>query len=97
MSSSEKIAVRAAEQQGLDVIYQVRLTETANEELSGLPARDATALLNFINTQLVRSPETIGVSLTGPLKGMFVIKHKGYSILYRVDNAAGALNVMTVT
>ncbi|GGN17415.1 hypothetical protein GCM10011609_67840 [Lentzea pudingi] len=76
--------------------YRLSLTETATEEISRLPARDATVVLNFINEQLSRKPEVLGTSLTGALRGLLAIKHKQYTIIYDVDDSARVVNVLRV-
>ena len=78
------------------IYYQVRLAPEAKTGLDRLPARVAAAGINFIREQLIKHPEAIGVPLSGSLKGHFVVRREQYRIIYRVDHAAGTVDILQI-
>jgi mRNA interferase RelE/StbE len=78
------------------IYYQVRLSPEASAGLERLPARVAAAGINFIREQLIKRPETLGLPLSGSLKGRFVVKREQYRIIYRVDHAAGMVDILQI-
>ncbi|MCS7482412.1 type II toxin-antitoxin system RelE/ParE family toxin [Umezawaea endophytica] len=78
------------------MIYQVRLAPEAMARLSRLPARVATPVANFIREKLGKYPETIGVPLSGRLKGHLVVKREQYRIIYTVDPVEATVDILEI-
>lgn len=76
--------------------YTVRISPAAKAGLATLPPRIAAAAVNFMGTHLQQNPETSGVSLEGSLKGHFLAQRGQYRIVYKVDRAAGTVDILQI-
>jgi mRNA-degrading endonuclease RelE of RelBE toxin-antitoxin system len=78
--------------EGGRVAYKVRLAPGAMAEINRLSGR----AVKYINDQLGKRPETVGVPLSGQLKGCLAFKYQQYRIIYRVDHAAATVDILRV-
>ena len=76
--------------------YEVRFTAPARRDLNQIPPRIVAAIVEFAFGDLAAAPRRVGKPLGRELTGSFSARRGSYRILYDVDEAAGAVNVLRV-
>ena len=61
-----------------------------------LPEAVAAALIEFITGPLLESPRQVGAVLRDELQGLWSARRGAYRVLYRIDEARGAIIVVRV-
>ena len=78
--------------------YRLLISPTARRQLAEeLPAAVAFAAHEFLIGPLLQNPRRVGKPLMRPLQGRHSARRGTYRILYRIDEEARTVTVLTVT
>ncbi|MEN9989303.1 MAG: hypothetical protein RL508_282 [Actinomycetota bacterium] len=65
--------------------YEIELTRSAKKALANeIPARYATAILNFILGPLRENPHRVGKKLVGAFDGYYSARRGDYRVIYQI-------------
>jgi mRNA interferase RelE/StbE len=73
--------------------YELRVTGPAERQLAKLPAKVATAVVEFIIGPLLQNPHRLGGVLHRELAGFRSARRGAYRIVYEIDEDLGAVIV----
>jgi mRNA interferase RelE/StbE len=76
--------------------FEVRIASAARRQLSGLPARSAVAVVEFITTVLPENPLRLSKPLLGEFEGLRSARRGDYRVLIEVDEAARTVLVVRI-
>ena len=76
--------------------FEVRIASAARRQLSGLPARSAVAVVEFITTVLPENPLRLSKPLLGEFEGLRSARRGDYRVLIDVDEAARTVLVVRI-
>lgn len=77
--------------------YLVLLSRQAKRALTNdLPEVVAAACYEFIFEILTENPQRVGKQLQGPLLGLFAAKRGEFHIVYRIEEAAIVVHLITI-
>lgn len=76
--------------------FDVVMTATARRDLTRIPPRIVSAIVEFVYGDLAASPQRVGTPLRGDFEGCLGARRGPYRILYRVRQAAGEVVIMRV-
>jgi mRNA-degrading endonuclease RelE of RelBE toxin-antitoxin system len=76
--------------------YAIIWSPTARRKLAdGLPAKVADAVWEFANGALAQEPRRVGKPLRRDLHGLWSARRGDYRVIYRIDEAAGTIVIVT--
>lgn len=76
--------------------YTVRMAPEAERVLAKLPEKSAAAVVEFVLGDLSANPHRCGGSLRRELTGYHRAVRGSYRIIYRIDDDAGAIDVVRI-
>ncbi len=88
---SDPTAAAAAQQP-----WRVEVSARARRDVQRLPARIATAVVEFVAHVLPESPERISKPLTGELAGLRSARRGDYRVLFELDSEARVILVARI-
>jgi len=79
-------------------MHELVITATARRQLAeGLPSSIAFAAYEFIVGPLLEYPQRVGRQLMSPLADPHGARRGTYRVIYRIDDAAGAVTVLAIS
>jgi mRNA-degrading endonuclease RelE of RelBE toxin-antitoxin system len=76
--------------------FAIAWTTTARRELTRLPEKVATAVVEFLYGSLAASPHRVGKPLKLGLEGLHSARRGDYRVIYRIDNERRLVTVMAI-
>lgn len=76
--------------------YDVTFSASAQRDLRRLPEKIATAAIEFIYGSLTANPQRVGRELHLDLAGHYAARRGDYRIIYRIDEHAHAVLIVTI-
>lgn len=77
-------------------VWVLRVTASAERQLSRLPDRVAAAVVEFIIGPLSENPRRVGHPLQRELAGLWSARRGAYRVVYEIDDAASTVTVLRV-
>jgi mRNA-degrading endonuclease RelE of RelBE toxin-antitoxin system len=74
--------------------WQLRLAAAAQRSLAALTPKVAAAVVEFMLGPLLAEPRRVGKPLSRELTGCYSARRGTYRVVYRLDEAAVAVNVV---
>lgn len=78
------------------MVYDVRFSATARRDMSTIPPRIVSAIVEFAFGDLAESPQRVGKPLVRELVGTFSARRGPYRVLYRIDEETRRVDVLRV-
>jgi mRNA interferase RelE/StbE len=79
------------------VTYAVEWSGPARRSIAQLPAKVATAAVEFVYSTLAANPQGAGQALHVELEGLHSARRGGHRILYRIDDDRRAVVIEAIT
>ena len=79
-----------------DAPFDVAWSPTARRDLTRLPEKIATAVVEFVYGALAESPARVGHALRFELEGTHSANRGDYRIIYAIDHSAGVVTILAV-
>lgn len=79
-----------------DLPYQVTWAPTAQRDIRRLPEKVATAVAEFVYGPLAENPGRVGRPLHLDLAGLHAARRGDYRIIYKIDDTATVVRVMSI-
>jgi mRNA interferase RelE/StbE len=76
--------------------FELRVAPTAERALQRLPEPVAAAIVEFVTGSLLDNPYRLGRPLARELAGYHAARRGDYRVIYRRDEAAGAVLVVRI-
>ena len=76
--------------------YEVRLSRSAQRDLSSLPEKVRHVALEFVFGPLAENPHRVGAPLSAPLEGQYEAVRGSYRVTYRIVEAQVVVEVVRV-
>jgi mRNA interferase RelE/StbE len=79
-----------------DEPYEVAWTPTGKRDLSKLPEKVATAVIEFVYGSLSDNPQRLGHALHLELLGMHSARRGDYRVIYRIDETQLVIHIAAI-
>lgn len=76
--------------------YSVEWTPSAKRDLTRLPEKVATAVVEFIYGGLAENPHRVGRELHLELTGLHAARRGDFRVIYRIDGDRGSLAITAI-
>jgi len=76
--------------------YKVRWHEKALDDLKSLDQQTARKIIDRVKNHLSQSPEKLGKSLKGVLKGLYRYRTGDYRLIYIIDRAENLISILHI-
>ena len=76
--------------------YRLQVARPAARAIAnGLPEALAAAVVEFVTSELLRAPRTVGKPLQREVEGRWAARRGSYRVLYAIDEQARVVTVLT--
>ena len=79
-----------------ELAYEIAWTGPARRALTRLPAKVATATVEFLYGSLARNPHRVGKPLILDLEGLHSARRGAHRVLYRIEDSQRRVEVIEV-
>lgn len=76
--------------------YEIAWSPTAQRDLSRLPEKVASAVIEFAYGSLAEAPERVGGELHFELAGHYSARRGDFRVIYRIDRDARKVHVVAI-